>query len=163
MPFDGFGIGGAIEKDRLGDIVRWANQELPVDKPKHLLGISEPNDIFAAIANGIDSFDCVSPTRVARNGAFYTYDGRSSITTARYEKDFAPLLADCSCYTCRNHSRAYLRHLIKSGERTGATLMSIHNLHFIVKLVNDIRSSIEDGSFTDLKAAWLTRYYSSLK
>jgi queuine tRNA-ribosyltransferase len=163
MPFDGFGIGGAIEKDRLGDIVRWANQELPVDKPKHLLGISEPNDIFAAIANGIDSFDCVSPTRVARNGAFYTYDGRSSITTARYEKDFASLLADCSCYTCRNHSRAYLRHLIKSGERTGATLMSIHNLHFIVKLVNDIRSSIEDGSFTDLKAAWLTRYYSSLK
>ena len=83
LPFDGFGIGGAIEKSKLGEIVRWVNEELPVDKPKHMLGISEPDDICAAIENGIDTFDCVSPTRVARNGAFYTYSGRRNIAGAR--------------------------------------------------------------------------------
>ena len=79
LPFDGYGIGGAIERDKIGDIIRWVNEELPTDKPKHMLGISEPNDIFAAIEQGIDTFDCVSPTRVARNGAFYTYEGRKNI------------------------------------------------------------------------------------
>src|SRR5690606_24928948 len=87
LPFDGFGIGGAIEKDRLGEIVRWVNEELPEDKPKHLLGISEPDDIFDAIENGVDTFDCVSPTRVGRNGAFYTYDGRKNIDNAKYKED----------------------------------------------------------------------------
>ncbi len=109
--FDGFGIGGAIEKDKLGDIVRWVNEELPTDKPKHMLGISEPDDIFAAIENGVDTFDCVSPTRVGRNGSFYTYEGRKNIGVAKYARDFSPLVADCSCYTCSNYSRAYLRHL----------------------------------------------------
>ncbi len=159
LPFDGFGIGGAIEKDRLGEIVRWVNEELPADKPKHMLGISEPDDIFEAIASGIDTFDCVSPTRVARNGSFYTYDGRPDVNGARYRRDFNPLLEDCGCYTCQHYSRAYLRHLIKAGERTGATLMSIHNTHFIIKLVDDIRASITAGTFLDLKKTWLQRYY----
>lgn len=159
LPFDGYGVGGAIEKDKLSDIIRWVNEELPVDKPKHMLGISEPNDIFASIANGIDTFDCVSPTRVARNGSFYTYDGRFDITGAKYRQDLAPLLKDCPCYTCQHYSRAYLRHLQKTKERTGATLMSIHNVHFIVKLVDDIRSSIDNGNFKKLKTGWLKRYY----
>lgn len=159
LPFDGYGIGGAIEKDKLGAIVRWVNEELPSDKPKHMLGISEPDDIFAAIENGVDTFDCVSPTRVARNGAFYTYEGRRNISTAAYKKDFSPLLADCRCYTCRHYTRAYIQHLYKSKELLASTLLSIHNEHFIIKLVDDIRASIEDGSFFDLKKAWLKRYY----
>lgn len=159
MDFDGFGIGGAIEKKRLGDIVRWCNEELPADKPKHMLGISEPDDIFAAIENGCDTFDCVSPTRVGRNGSFYTYEGRKNIAGAKYTKDFSPLLKDCNCYTCSNYSRAYLRHLHKAGEILGMTLLSLHNEHFIIKLVDDIRASIEDGSFMRLKKSWLARYY----
>lgn len=157
--FDGFGIGGAIEKDKLGDIVRWANEELPADKPKHMLGISEPDDIFAAIENGIDTFDCVSPTRVGRNGAFYTYEGRKNIANAAYATDFTPLLKDCTCYTCQQYTRAYLNHLHKAREILGMTLLSIHNEHFIIKLVDDIRASIEDGSFKELKESWLARYY----
>lgn len=160
MPFDGFGIGGAIQKDKLGDIVRWVNEELPADKPKHMLGISEPDDIFAAIENGVDTFDCVSPTRVGRNGAFYTYEGRKNIENAKYTDDFSPLLKDCTCYTCQNYSRAYIRHLRKGQEILGLTLVSLHNEHFIIKLVDDIRASIEDGSFAKLKKAWLQAYYS---
>jgi queuine tRNA-ribosyltransferase len=124
-----------------------------------MLGISEPDDIFAAIEQGIDTFDCVSPTRVARNGAFYTYDGRFGITAAKYQKDLGPLLEGCDCYTCRHYSRAYLSYLIKANERTGAMLMSIHNIHFIVGLVDDIRQSIESGGFEELKQGWLKRYY----
>ncbi len=160
LPFDGFGIGGAIAKDQLGEIVRWANEELPIDKPKHLLGISEPDDIFAAIEQGIDTFDCVSPTRVARNGSFYTYESRFHLLGARYRSDFTPLLKDCACYTCQHYTRAYLRHLMNTKERLGATLLSIHNEHFIIKLVDDIRTSLNDGSFKNLKQAWLQRYYS---
>jgi queuine tRNA-ribosyltransferase len=159
LPFEGYGIGGAIEKDKLADIVRWVNEELPKDKPKHLLGISEPNDIFAAIQNGVDTFDCVSPTRVGRNGAFYTYEGRKNIKAARYKEDFEPLLQDCVCYACQHYTRAYIHHLFKSKEILGLTLMSLHNEHFIIKLVDDIRASISDGSFFELKDSWLARYY----
>jgi queuine tRNA-ribosyltransferase len=159
LPFDGYGIGGAIEKDKIGEIVRWVNEELPADKPKHMLGISEPDDIFAAIENGVDTFDCVSPTRVARNGAFYTYEGRRNIAGTTYKSDFGPLLAGCDCYTCANYTRAYIRHLYMAKELLSATLISIHNEHFIIKLVDDIRLSIEGGSFAELKVAWLKRYY----
>ena len=159
LPFDGYGIGGAIEKSRLGEIVRWCNEILPVDKPKHLLGISEPDDIFLAIEQGVDTFDCVSPTRVARNGAFYTFEGRKNIRGARYRTDFTPLLADCACYTCQHYTRAYVQHLFKAKESLAGTLTSIHNEHFIIKLVDDIRASIEGGSFYELKATWLARYY----
>lgn len=161
LPFDGFGIGGAIEKRRLGEIVRWANEELPDDKPKHMLGISEPDDIFASIEAGVDTFDCVSPTRVGRNGSFYTYGGRLNIKGAKFARDLSPLVKDCDCYTCRHHTRAYLNHLHKSGEILGMTLLSLHNEHFIIKLVDDIRASIEEGSFIKFKDSWLKRYYKS--
>lgn len=159
LPFDGFGIGGAIRKDKLGDIVRWVDEELPKDKPRHMLGISEPDDIFAAIESGVDTFDCVSPTRVGRNGSFYTYEGRLNIKGARFIKDLKPLMDDCSCYACRNYSRSYLNHLHKSGEILGMTLLSLHNEHFIIKLVDDIRGSIESGNFIKFKESWLKRYY----
>lgn len=159
--FDGYGIGGAIEKSKLADIVRWCNEILPEDKPRHMLGISEPDDIFAAIEQGIDTFDCVSPTRVARNGAFYTYEGRKNIRGAKYRSDFSPLLEDCTCYTCQNYSKAYIQHLSRSHEISFNTLMSIHNEHFIVKLVDDIRASIEADTFFSFRDAWLARYYSA--
>lgn len=159
MDFDGYGIGGAIEKSRLGEIVRWTTEELPVDKPRHLLGISEPDDMFEAVAQGVDTFDCVSPTRVARNGAFYTLDGRINISKAMFRDDFSQLDPDCDCYTCKNYTRAYLHHLLKARERLSATLMSIHNETFIIRLVDTMREAINDGSFEELRQHWLARYY----
>lgn len=159
LPFDGYGIGGALEKDTLGSIIRWVNEELPEDKPKHLLGISEPDDIFAGIENGADTFDCVSPARVGRNGALYTKDGRFNITNARFKKDFSRVTDECSCYTCANYTKAYIHHLFKAHEMLANTLATIHNEHFIVELVDDIRKSISDGSFFELKETWLARYY----
>jgi queuine tRNA-ribosyltransferase len=161
LDFDGYGIGGAIEKKKLGQIVTWVNQELPEDKPKHLLGISEPNDIFAAIQAGIDTFDCVSPTRVGRNGAAYTYQGRVNIVASRYKHDFSPIIEGCNCYTCANYTKAYLHHLLHAKELLASTLMSIHNLRFIVRLVDDIRLSIDDGNFFELQKNWLKEYYNT--
>ncbi|AUI51079.1 tRNA guanosine(34) transglycosylase Tgt [Arthrobacter crystallopoietes] len=159
MNFDGFGIGGALEKENLGTIVRWCNEELPEDKPRHLLGISEPDDIFTAIENGADTFDCVSPTRVARNSAFYTPDGRKNLSNAKFKRDFTPLVEGCDCYACANYTRAYIHHLFKANEMVSHTLISIHNERFTVKLVDDARLAIEDGSFFDFKNETLGRYY----
>lgn len=159
-PFNGYGIGGALEKEKIAEIIGWVNDELPADKPKHLLGISEPEDIFAAIDQGIDTFDCVSPTRVGRNGSFYTYEGRKNIGNAGNRESFASLVEDCQCYTCQNYTRAYLHHLRKSKEILGLTLLSLHNEYFIIKLVDDIRASIEDGSFQSFRKNWLKRYKS---
>ena len=157
--FDGFGIGGAIEKSQLGEIVRWVNEELPANKPKHLLGISEPDDIFAGIANGADTFDCVSPTRVARNGAAYTLDGRYNVSAAKYAEDFSPLDPDCDCHVCKNYTRAYIRHLFSAKEILAAMLVSYHNEHFIIKLVDQIRAAIKANTFDELRSSWLARYY----
>lgn len=157
--FDGYGIGGAIEKSQLGDIVRWVNEELPVDKPKHLLGISEPDDIFAGIAAGVDTFDCVSPTRVGRNGAVYTRDGRYNITNSKHRDSFMPLDPDCACKVCGQYSRAYIHHLKRSKEMLAATLISYHNEYFIIKLVDTIRESIKNDTFDELRREWLARYY----
>lgn len=159
LDFDGYGIGGALEKSQLGEIVGWVNQILPQNKPKHLLGISEPDDIFEAVKQGIDTFDCVSPTRVGRNGGAYTYDGRINIKTAKYKEDFTPIIKNCRCYTCTHYTKAYIQHLFRAKESLAGTLLSIHNEHFIIKLVDDIRQSIKDGSFFELEETWLSRYY----
>ncbi|CEA06862.1 Queuine tRNA-ribosyltransferase [Arthrobacter saudimassiliensis] len=163
MDFDGFGLGGALEKENLGTIIRWCTEELPEDKPRHLLGISEPDDLFTAIENGADTFDCVSPTRVARTSAFYTPYGRINLLKARYKKDFSPLVEGCPCYTCTHYTKAYLHHLFKAKEMLSATLVSIHNEHFTVNLVDDARRAIEDGTFFELKAEVLGRYYGGAK
>ncbi|TGD13859.1 tRNA guanosine(34) transglycosylase Tgt [Brevibacterium sp. S111] len=160
MDFDGFGIGGALEKENLGIIIRWVCEELPENKPRHLLGISEPDDLFEAIKTGADTFDCVSPSRVARNAAIYTRDGRYNLTGAKYRRDFGPLDPDCSCYTCQNYSRAYLRHLYKAKEMLFSTLCTIHNEHFVVSLVAEIRQAMIDGRFDELESEVLGRYYS---
>jgi queuine tRNA-ribosyltransferase len=159
MDFDGFGIGGALEKENLGTIVGWVCEELPVDKPRHLLGISEPDDLFAAIKRGADTFDCVSPSRVARNAAVYSRDGRYNISGARYKRDWQPIDPECGCHTCAHYSRAYLHHLWKAKEMLFSTLATIHNEHFIVQLVADIRRAIEDDRYEELEAEVMGRYY----
>jgi queuine tRNA-ribosyltransferase len=157
--FDGYGIGGALEKQNLATIVGWVSSELPDDKPRHLLGISEPDDLFAAVAAGADTFDCVSPSRVARNAAVYSVHGRYNITGARYRRDFTPIDAECDCYTCANYTRAYLHHLFKAKEILASTLCTIHNERFVVRLVDDIRAAIPAGRFDELRDHVLGRYY----
>jgi queuine tRNA-ribosyltransferase len=159
--FDGYGIGGALEKENLGTIVGWVSSELPVDRPRHLLGISEPDDFFAAIEAGADTFDCVMPSRVGRNAAIYTLDGRFNVNTAGSRRDFRPLDPECDCYTCAHYTRAYLHHLFKAKEMLAATLATIHNERFTVRLVDDIRASIDAGRFAEFKAEFLGRFYSA--
>jgi queuine tRNA-ribosyltransferase len=161
--FDGYGIGGALEKQNLATIVGWCNDELPDDKPRHLLGISEPDDLFAAVAAGADTFDCVSPSRVARNAAVYSATGRYNITGARHRRDFTPIDAECDCYTCAHYTRAYLHHLFKAKELLSATLCTIHNERFVIRLVDQIRASIVAGEFEDLREHVLGSYYSSTR
>lgn len=160
LDFDGFGLGGALEKSLIGEQVRWMCEELPESKPRHMLGISEPDDIFACIQNGADTFDCVSPARVARNGALYTKNGRVNIKRREFRNQFTPFDDECDCYTCQNYTSAYLHHLFKAGELLANTLATIHNERFIVSLVNNIRDSIENGTFTELRNEFLDNYYS---
>ena len=161
LDFDGFGIGGALDKNQLGTIVNWVTEELPVDKPRHLLGIGEPDDLFIGVENGADTFDCVAASRVARNNAVYGLDGRFNISVSAFKNDFSPIDESCSCYTCKNYTKAYLNHLIRAKEMLGATLLTIHNEFFIVNLVAKMRQSIIDGNFFDFKEEFLGRYYAT--
>jgi queuine tRNA-ribosyltransferase len=158
MDFDGFGIGGALDKHQLGTIVRWVSEELPAHKPRHLLGIGEPEDLFIGVEAGADTFDCVAPSRAGRNAAVYSLDGRFNISNARYRNSFEPVVAECDCYTCLNYTQAYIHHLIKAKELLAATLLTIHNEHFVVGLVAKIRQSIIDGTYYDFKAQFFARY-----
>ncbi len=159
MDFDGFGIGGSFEKEDMDTAVGWVNEILPEEKPRHLLGIGEPHDLFGGVENGADLFDCVAPTRMARNGTIHTKAGRINILNAKYVDDFLPIEKDCECYTCQNYTRAYVSHLFRAKEMFAGTLASIHNLHFIVKLVDNIRQSILDESFFEFKKEFLDKYY----
>lgn len=161
--FDGYGIGGALEKHNLGTIVQWVCEEIPEHKPRHLLGISEPDDFFAAIAAGADTFDCVSPSRVARNGSVYSLDGRYNVTAARFRRDFAPLDPECDCYTCAHYTRAYVHHLFRAKEILASTLSTIHNERFIIRLVDDIRDAIDAGDFDVFREEFLGRYYATAR
>ena len=161
LDFDGFGIGGALDKNKLGTIVNWVNEELPVNKPRHLLGIGEPDDLFVGVENGADTFDCVAASRVARNNAVYGLDGRFNISVSAFKRDFSPIDESCGCYTCKNYTKAYLNHLIKGKEMLSATLLTIHNEYFIVNLVAKMRQSIIDGNFFEFKEEFLGRFYAS--
>ncbi|MBW2989807.1 tRNA guanosine(34) transglycosylase Tgt [Candidatus Woesearchaeota archaeon] len=167
LPFDGFGIGGSLgkSKDDMHRIMGWTIPLLPKEKPRHLLGIGAVEDLFNAVERGIDMFDCVAPTRWARRGHVYISPDaggtvknkfRFNIENKRYEYDKKPIDKDCNCYCCRNHSRAYLRHLFKSKELTYFRLSSMHNLNFLLRLMEKIRNSIEEGTFRKLKKGWLS-------
>ncbi len=156
--FDGFGIGGSFAKEDMITAVQWVNEILPKEKPRHLLGIGEPEDLFMGVENGVDLFDCVAPTRVARNGGLYTASGKINLTNAKYVRDFSRPDADCECYTCKNYTRAYLSHLFRADEMLAATLATIHNLYFIVHLVENMRQAILEGKFAEFKGGFLGKY-----
>lgn len=158
MDFDGYGIGGSFTKEDMGTAVKWVNEILPEGKPRHLLGIGEPLDILLGIENGIDTFDCVAPTRIARNGALYTKDGRINITNAKYKEDMSPIADDESWYTYK-YTKAYLSHLFTSDEMLAATLASIHNLKFLTTLCEDARKHLIAGTFVSFKDTFIVRYY----
>ncbi len=155
--FDGFGIGGTFEKADMATAVGWVCDELPEDKPRHLLGIGEPEDIILGIENGADTFDCVAPTRMARNGSVYSSQGRLNLLNARFRDDLGPLDPKCGCYSCKNYSRAYIAHLFRAREMLAATLASIHNLYYLVQLTKDARKSIVEGKFDEFKELRLGR------
>ena len=159
VSFDGFGLGGALDKANLGTIVGWMTSELPVNKPRHLLGIGEPDDLFVGVENGADTFDCVAPSRQARTSAVFTLDGRVNISNAKYRRQFSPIVDDCDCYTCTHYSAAYLHHLFASKEMLASTLGTIHNERFIVRLVDQMREHINSGTFYDFKNEFLPRFY----
>ena len=159
VTFDGFGLGGALDKENLGTIVSWMCEELPRDKPRHLLGIGEPDDLFIGVENGADTFDCVAPSRQARTSAVFTKDGRVNLSNTKYQRQFAPIDADCDCYTCTNYTAAYVAHLFRSKEMVAGTLATIHNERFIVRLVNQMRATIETGDFFEFKREFLGRFY----
>ena len=160
--FDGFGLGGAFLKEDLGEILRWCNEELPAEKPRHLLGLSHPDDIFIGAEMGADTFDCVAPTREARHGKIYT--ARGNINLRKFAGSAEPLDFGCDCATCRaGYTREQLRALWRSGDTAKKqeyyTLASVHNVRFIVRLTEQIRASIMDGTFYDFKSAFLRDYY----
>ena len=158
--FDGYGIGGVFEPGEIPTVLTWINETLPENKPRHLLGMgAQPADLFLGVEYGIDTFDCVAPTRQARNGSLYTLDGRINIRGAKFRHDFTPIDAECDCYTCKNYTRAYVCHLIRSDEILGATLASIHNERFVVRTVDNIRQSLKDETFYEYKKDFLLRYY----
>ncbi len=155
LDFDGFGIGGSFAKIDMSSAVKWVNEILPEEKPRHLLGIGEPEDLLMGIENGVDLFDCVAPTRNARNGTLYTKYGKVNITNAKYKENFGPAEEGCGCYTCRNYSAAYLCHLFRGKEMLAATLATIHNLFFITSLVKEARQALMDGRFPEFKDGFL--------
>jgi queuine tRNA-ribosyltransferase len=158
LDFDGFGIGGAMDKETLGTIIGWVVDELPENKPRHLLGIGEPLDLFVGAENGADTFDCVAPTRNARNSALLTVEGRFNVSNANSRGNNEPVDSECDCYTCLNYSQGYLHHAYKGNELIFPTLASIHNLRFTVRLVDQIREHMQAGTYFEFKREWVDRF-----
>ena len=159
MDFAGFGIGGSFVKEDMATAVKWVNEILPEEKPRHLLGVGEPLDLFLAVENGCDTFDCILPTRLGRNGGLYTKHGKINILNAKYRNLFEPIEKDCACYTCQNYTCAYISHLFRAKEMLAATLASLHNLYFLVHLVDNMREAIYNDKFFEYKETFFQNYY----
>jgi queuine tRNA-ribosyltransferase len=158
MDFDGFGIGGSFSKADLGVALQAAILPLPPEKPRHLLGIGEPEDIFEGVSHGIDLFDCVQPTRMARSGQIYTKRGKVNLFNEKYVRDFSPLDAETGGYASEHFTKAYVAHLFRANEMLGATVASLHNLFFIVSLMRDIRTSLQEERFQAFRESFLSQY-----
>ena len=161
MDFDGFSIGGLSvgeTKEEMIDILNFTTPFLPEDKPRYNMGVGTPDYLFESFEAGIDMADCVLPTRIARNGTALTSRGRLVVKNAIYKEDFTSLDHECDCYTCRNYSRAYIRHLINVNEILGARLLSYHNLYFLLKLCENIREAIMEDRFLDYKKEFYEKY-----
>ncbi|MBN2850657.1 MAG: tRNA-guanine transglycosylase, partial [Erysipelotrichaceae bacterium] len=161
MDFPGYSIGGTSvgeTKEVLYRMVDYSVKWLPKDKPRYLMGVGSTDAILEGVLRGIDMFDCVLPTRIARHGTLMSNQGRINIRNAKYERDYGPLDPECDCYTCKNYSRAYLRHLIRCDEGLGQRLLSIHNLRFLIKLTEDIRQAINEDRFLDFKNEYFKKH-----
>ena len=161
MDFDGYSIGGTSigePKDVMFKMVSYSVPYLPEDKPRYLMGVGSIDYILEGIAMGVDMFDCVLPTRIARHGALMTSKGRVNIRDAKYEYDFSPLDEDCDCYTCKNYTKAYLRHLYKCDETLGKRLLSIHNIRFLIHMMEEARTAIKEDRFGDFKDEFIKKY-----
>jgi queuine tRNA-ribosyltransferase len=161
LEFPGYAVGGLAVGETKAQMYATLDETcplLPVDKPRYLMGVGAPEDIVEAVARGIDLFDCVLPTRLARNGALLTPTGRINLRSAQYAEDPRPVQEGCGCYTCRTFSRAYLRHLYKAGEISALRFGTIHNVYFMADLMRQIRAAIEAGRFADFRATFLEQY-----
>ena len=161
MDFPGYSIGGTSigePKESFSKMVEYSVKYLPFDKPRYLMGIGSIDFILEGIEKGVDMFDCVLPTRIARHGALMTHKGRINIRDAKYKEDFTPLDSECDCYTCRNYTKAYLRHLYVADETFGKRLLSIHNIRFLIKMMEDARKAIQEDRFGDFKKEMSEKY-----
>jgi queuine tRNA-ribosyltransferase len=161
MDFPGYAVGGLSvgeTKEEMYGILDVVVSELPAGKPRYLMGVGAPEDIVEGVARGIDIFDCVLPTRVARNGGLFTRQGRMNLRNSQYAADPLPIEPGCTCYACQHFSRAYLRHLFKAGEILGLHLATLHNVHFLLRLMEQIRAQITQGTFAEYRQQFLGEY-----
>ena len=161
MNFDGYSIGGTSVgegKDVMYKMIDYAIEYLPTDKPRYLMGVGDPIDIIEGVIRGIDMFDCVLPTRIARHGNAFTRDGKINIKNAKFKEDFTPIEKNCDCYACKHYTKAYIRHLIVANETFGQRLLSIHNIRFLTKLTEDLRIAIKEDNILDYKDKFLESY-----
>lgn len=161
--FDGYSIGGTSvgeDKETMYKMIDDGIRYLPSDKPRYLMGVGEPIDIIEGVIRGIDMFDCVLPTRIARHGNAFTRNGKINIKNSKYKTDFTPIEENCECYACKNYTKAYIRHLIICGESLGGTLLSIHNIRFLIKLTEELREAIKTDTLLDYKDEFLKKYQS---
>ena len=159
--FDGYSIGGTSVgegKDVMYQMIDWAICYLPLDKPRYLMGVGEPFDLLEGVSRGVDMFDCVLPTRLARHANAFTRDGKINLKNASFKEDFTSIDSECDCYTCKHYTKAYLRHLFVCKEGLGGRLLSIHNIRFLIKMMEEIRESIKKGKFLEYKEEFMERY-----
>lgn len=161
MDFPGYSIGGLSvgeTKEEMNAVLDYLTSVIPDEKPRYLMGVGAPDSLIDGVIRGIDMFDCVLPTRIARNGTCMTSKGRLVVKNAKFERDFRPLDENCSCYTCQNYTRAYIRHLFKADETFGLRLTSYHNLHFLINLMNQVRQAILDDNLLEFREAFIEEY-----
>ena len=161
LDFDGYSIGGTSigePKDVMYKMISYAIPYLPKDKPRYLMGVGEPLDILEGVRQGIDMFDCVHPTRLARHGNAFTESGKINLHNAKYKEDFTPISTECDCYTCKNFTKAYIRHLIVANEANAGRLLSIHNLRFLIRMTEDIRTAIKENRYTEYMEDFIKKY-----
>ena len=161
LDFPGYAIGGISvgePKEEFLDILRYVAPKMPENKPRYLMGVGTPDYLIEAALSGIDMCDCVLPTRIARNGTALTWNGKVVVRNATYEKDWGPLDPECDCYTCKNYTRAYLRHLVKTKEILGDRLLSVHNLYFLAKLMERVRTEIENDNLINFRNEFYSKY-----
>lgn len=161
LPFDGVAVGGLSvgePHDLMYDILEETTQWMPKGKARYLMGVGTPDCLVEGVARGVDMFDCVFPTRVARNGMAMIHTGRMNMKNKQYERDFRPIEESCGCYTCRNYTRAYIRHLYKSEELLAFRLVTIHNLYFLLQFMRDMREAIVQGNFSEFREHFMEHY-----